>query len=126
MGQVAKLQQTPPSPNQNVLMIPTLPEDLYPIEISPTKNEANGNGEVMFYAEGFGWYVGQFSRPHLPDTTHWTLLPDRPPTTLSNEARCDASYELWCSRRDLTPLGKEYLLPAYKAGWSDRVINANR
>jgi hypothetical protein len=104
----------------------SLPEDVYPIEFAPTKNQANSNGEVMFYAEGYGWYSGQFSRPHMPGTTHWTLLPDLPPTTLSNEARCEASYQTWAARQDLTPLGKEYLLPAYKAGWSDRVTNANR
>ena len=107
-------------------MTSSLPEDLHPIEFAPTKNQANSNGEVMFYAEGYGWYSGHFSRPHMPSTTHWTLLPDRPPTTLSNEARCEASYQTWAAGRDLTPLGKEYLLPAYKAGWSDRVTNANR
>ena len=55
----------------------SLPEDLHPIEFAPTKNQANSNGEVMFYAEGYGWYSGHFSRPHMPSTTHWTLLPDR-------------------------------------------------
>ena len=67
-------------------MTSSLPEDLHPIEFAPTKNQANSNGEVMFYAEGYGWYSGHFSRPHMPSTTHWTLLPDRPPTTLSNKA----------------------------------------
>ena len=40
----------------------SLPEDLHPIEFAPTKNQANSNGEVMFYAEGYGWYSGQAQR----------------------------------------------------------------
>jgi len=107
-------------------MISHLPEDLYPIEHPPTKGVANDRGEVMFYAEGFGWYVGHFASPHMPNTTHWTLLPDRPPAALTSEARCEASFKSWCLGREITPVGKEFLMPAYKAGWSDRVTNANR
>ena len=69
-------------------------EDVYPATTMPTKEQANAQGNVLWFAEGYGWYVAWFGGAHMPNTTHWTLIPDCPVCDNGNAFR-DAEFDKW-------------------------------
>ena len=105
-------------------MQPLLPEDLYPIELPPVIAQANNECKVLFYSTSYGWYAAAWSSPFMDNTTHWTLLPDRPVVKLTPTEKCDIAFDLWCAREKTSPISKEFLYPAFVQGWESRVKNA--
>ena len=53
-----------------------LPENVHSVDYMPTKSQANNKGNVLWYAKGYGWYLGYFQLPYMRDTSHWTYAPD--------------------------------------------------
>lgn len=96
-------------------------EDVYPATTMPTKEQANAEGHVLWFAEGYGWYVAWFNAAHMPNTTHWTLIPDRPVCSNGNALR-DAEFDKWIrytfNNEETRKALRETLCPAFYAGWS--------
>ena len=93
-------------------------EDVYPAATMPVKTQANATGEVLWFAEGYGWYVGGFASPHMPNTTHWTYIPDRPACENSNALR-DVEFDRWMLTfsRETREALRDTLSTAFHAGW---------
>jgi hypothetical protein len=53
-----------------------LPENVHSVDYMPTKSQANNKGNVLWYAKGYGWYLGYFQLPYMDGTSHWTYAPD--------------------------------------------------
>lgn len=53
-----------------------LPENVHSVDYMPTKSQANNKGNVLWYAKGYGWYLGYFQLPYINGTSHWTYAPD--------------------------------------------------
>lgn len=94
-------------------------EDVYSALDMPTKAQANASGEVLWYAQGHGWYVGQFWGGYMPRTTHWTLIPDRPKDEDSDALR-DIQFQkfmLGFSKETAAAL-KSTFVSAFNDGWA--------
>ena len=52
-----------------------LPENVFPIKYAPTEESGNNKGEIFWYANGHGWYVSRWNLAYMPQTTHWTYMP---------------------------------------------------
>ena len=53
-----------------------LPENVFPISYAPTEESGNKKGEILWYANGFGWYMSRWNLGYMPQTTHWTYMPE--------------------------------------------------
>jgi hypothetical protein len=53
-----------------------LPENVFPISYVPPEEAGNKKGEILWYANGFGWYVSKWNMAYMPCTTHWTYMPE--------------------------------------------------
>lgn len=73
-----------------------LAENVYQLDKDkPTKDDADQNGQVMYYAPSYGWYAGYYYKPHMTGTTHWTYLPERPPTLADPTIERDKKFSQW-------------------------------
>ena len=102
-------------------------EDVYPSTTKPLKTQANATGDVLWFAEGYGWYVGAFTGGHMPNTTYWTYIPDRPACNNSNALR-DCEFDRWMLT--FTPgireVIRDTMVSPFHAGWRlARQPNAN-
>ena len=94
-------------------------EDVYSVLDMPTKAQANASGEVLWYARGHGWYVGNFWGGHMPRTTHWTLMPDRPDHD-EDDALRDVQFEKYMQgfSKEVREALKSTMVSAFNDGWN--------
>lgn len=105
-------------------MEPLLPEDLYPIETPPVKAQSNNEGRVLFYSTKHGWYDSMYNNPFFEDTSHWTLLPDKPNVVITSSIKCNKVFDAWCDEQKTSAISREFLFPAFRKGWESRIKNA--
>lgn len=100
-----------------------LPENIFPISYPPTKEQANNECRVLFYAKGFGWYSGIFTRPHMDDTTHWTYLPDDP-VAADPKVECEKHFQQWIATfpKEMGGIAQEFMRCAFNEGWRRRLL----
>jgi len=93
-------------------------ENVYTVSVMPTKAQANASGEVLWYAQGHGWYVGNFWGGYMPRTTHWTLIPHRPDHN-EDEALRDIQFEKYMQgfSKEVREALKSTYLTAFNDGW---------
>jgi hypothetical protein len=63
-----------------------LPENVFPISYAPTKKSGNKKGEILWYANGHGWYISKWNLGYMSQTTHWTYMPEDLDIPLDEEA----------------------------------------
>jgi hypothetical protein len=95
-------------------------EDVYSVLDMPTKEQANKSGEVLWYAQGHGWYVGNFWGGYMPRTTHWTLIPDRPGVEIEDVALRDIQFEKYMNgfSKEVREALKSTMVSAFNDGWN--------
>ena len=76
-------------------MSDNLPENVFPVGYLPTKEQANNKGKVLWYAKGYGWYLGWFGSPHMDDTSHWTYAPDDLNIPVDSPEATNKAFETW-------------------------------
>lgn len=64
-------------------------------DCKPDKDDADANGQVLYYSPDIGWYQGYFYKPHMTGTTHWTYLPKRPPSLEDPTIQRDKKFNEW-------------------------------
>ena len=68
---------------------------MFPISYAPTEESGNKKGEILWYANGFGWYVSQWHLCYMPQTTHWTYMPEDLNIPSDAELLDQAAFERW-------------------------------
>jgi hypothetical protein len=93
-------------------------ENVYTVSDMPTKAQANASGEVLWFAQGRGWYIGNFWGGFLPRTTHWALLPDRLDEQDDNALR-EVAFEKFMLgfTKETGEALRSTLLVAFNDGW---------
>lgn len=97
-----------------------LPENIYTIDCPPSWGQGNNKGNVLWYAKGFGWYIGWFKHPYMEDTSHWTYMPDDlaiQPDTVDTK---DQAFETWIKQYPencFDPSTVALLKFGYLGGW---------
>ena len=97
-----------------------LPENIYSAEFPPTKAQANNKGKVLWYAKGFGWYMGNFQYQYMDDTSHWTYAPDDLGLELDPVDTKDQAFETWIKQYPegcFDPSTVAILKLGYLGGW---------
>jgi hypothetical protein len=86
---------------------------------APTKEQANKKGEILWYANGHGWYISKWNYGYMPQTTHWTYMPEDLNIPSEAELLKQAAFETWASSRQGMLSDKENVLLriAFHAGW---------
>ena len=72
-----------------------LPENVFPISYAPTQEAGNKNGEILWYANGFGWYVSQWNLDYMPQTSHWTYMPEDLDIPSEEEVLKQQAFSVW-------------------------------
>ena len=49
---------------------------MFPISYAPTEESGNKKGEILWYANGHGWYISNWRLGFMSETTHWTYMPE--------------------------------------------------
>lgn len=97
-----------------------LPENVFPVSYKPVREQGNNKGEVLWYAKGFGWYMSQWNLPYMPQTTHWTYMPEDLNIPSEAEQLRTAAFETWqaCVLEHALNHGEADLAKlAFNAGW---------
>jgi hypothetical protein len=74
--QLIGIQPTPTSLSSPRTMQNDLPENVFPISHAPTEESGNKKGMILWYAKGHGWYISNWCLGYMPQTTHWTYMPE--------------------------------------------------
>jgi hypothetical protein len=74
--QLIGIQPTPTSPSSLRTMQNDLPENVFPISYAPTEESGNKKGDILWYANGHGWYISKWNLGYMSQTTHWTYMPE--------------------------------------------------
>jgi len=61
----------------------------------PCKDDADQRGHVLYYSQSVGWHQGFWGKSHMPDATHWTYLPERPPAVVPREHLLETAFNRW-------------------------------
>jgi len=96
-----------------------LPNDVYLLdEVKPTKEDANRQGQVLWFSQLTGWHQGQWTGSHLSNVTHWSYLPDRPAQAQSREVVLEVAFNVWYDMnfKNGDPQTKVLLRLGYMAG----------
>ena len=72
-----------------------LQENVFPVGYAPTKESGNKKGEILWYANGFGWYVSQWHLAYMPQTTHWTYMPEDLDIPSDEELLSREAFSVW-------------------------------
>jgi len=88
-------------------------------DVKPCKQDANEKGLLLYYSRSVGWHVAYYANSHMPDVTHWTYLPERPPIKETLEERLDQSFDRWVNRMfpRVEPATRALLRLGYEAGY---------
>lgn len=96
-----------------------LDENVYILsDVTPTKDDSDKDGKVLFFSPTVGWYEATWSNPYMGNTTHWTFLPERPPILEDRAAVLDRRFNLWIQDKfpNIEPAAKMLLRLGYEAG----------
>jgi len=72
-----------------------LPENVFPISYPPTQESGNQKGEILWYANGHGWYMSQWNLGYMPWTSHWTYMPEDLNIPSDAEVLNQTAFERW-------------------------------
>lgn len=76
-----------------------LAENVYAIaDTKPTKDDSDANGNVLYFSATLGWHQGYWSLPWREDITHWTYLPERPPSLPDPKVIRDQAFKDWLAK----------------------------
>jgi hypothetical protein len=68
---------------------------VFPIGYAPTEAAGNKKGEILWYANGFGWYVSRWNLGYMPQTTHWTYMPEDLDIPSDAELLKQEAFSVW-------------------------------
>ena len=68
---------------------------MFPISYAPTKESGNRKGEILWYANGHGWYMSQWNLGYMPQTSHWTYMPEDLDIPSEEEVLKREAFEIW-------------------------------
>ena len=97
-----------------------LPENVFPISDAPTQESGNQKGEILWYANGHGWYVSKWNFSYMPETSHWTYMPEDLGIPSEAEQVRHAAFERWKDSALAYGLNQDYYEGAqigFFAGW---------
>ena len=97
-----------------------LPENVFPISYAPTQAAGNDKGNILWYANGFGWYISGWNYGYMPDTSHWTYMPEDLNIPSEAEQVRHAAFEQWRATALAHGLDQDYYEGAeigFYAGW---------
>jgi hypothetical protein len=95
--QLIGIQPTPTSPSSLRTMQNDLPENIYSVDDMPTKLQANNKGQVLWYANGHGWYISKWNLGYMSQTTHWTYMPEDLDIPLDEKVLKQEAFAAWRS-----------------------------
>ncbi len=73
-----------------------LPENVFPYpSMPPGKDDADSNGNVLWFHPVHGWHQCMWRCPAFTGSTHWTYLPLVPPAQESASDKCDRLFSDW-------------------------------
>ena len=93
---------------------------MFPISYAPTKEQANDKGNILWYANGFGWYISAWNYGYMPDTSHWTYMPEDLNIPSEEEVLKAHAFEQWRDASLAHGLKLDYYKGAeigFYAGW---------
>jgi hypothetical protein len=91
------IQPTLKSPSSLRTMQNDLPENVFPISYAPTEESGNKKGEILWYANGHGWYISKWNLGYMSQTTHWTYMPEDLDIPLDEEVLKQEAFAVWRS-----------------------------
>lgn len=100
-------------------MLNNLPENVFPIEYKPTEQSGNKKGEILWYANGHGWYVSRWNIPFMQQTSHWTYMPEDLNIPSEEEILKQEAFSNWLTSNVSFPLNEqehELVWLAFNAG----------
>ena len=68
---------------------------MFPISYAPTEKSGNEKGEILWYANGHGWYVSRWNLGYMPQTTHWTYMPEDLDIPSEEELLKQEAFSTW-------------------------------
>lgn len=100
--------------------LPQLPENVYPFpSMPPGKDDADSNGNVLWFHPARGWHQGWWKRPVFDGTTHWTYLPQCPPSVEPQDQKSERLFTEWVASFNHT--FNESALSLMKLGWDGAI-----
>jgi hypothetical protein len=99
-----------------------LPENVFPISYAPTQAAGNSKGEILWYANGFGWYVSQWHLGYMPQTTHWTYMPEDLNIPSEAELLKQGLFDRWVGNNDHSSMNEQERKLAWQAFNAGREI----
>ena len=97
-----------------------LSENVYVLaDNKPTKNDADANGNVLYYSPTMGWHQGFWYTTWNSDVTHWTFLPEQPPSQEDPVHKMERRFNAWVTDQfpNVEPAVKMLLRLGYEAGY---------
>ena len=97
-----------------------LPENVFPISYAPTEEQANDKGNILWYANGHGWYISGWNYGYMPDTSHWTYMPEDlniPSEAEKLKAAMFEHFTMCLLKHALDPDEFDLAKQAFYAGW---------
>lgn len=84
---------------------------------TPTKEDANDEGKVLWFHVKLGWTEGDYRYPVYTDCTHWAPCPHRP-LHLSPEDRIKDGFKSWLQSfpAEFPPAASALLELGFKGG----------
>ena len=74
-----------------------LPENVFPISHAPNEESGNKKGQILWYANGHGWYISNWRLGFMSETTHWTYMPEDLDIPSDEEVRKQEAFTVWRS-----------------------------
>lgn len=96
------------------------PENIFILaHVKPTKDDADANGNVLYFSPTLGWYQGSWVRTYMVDVTHWTYLPELPPSLEDPLTRMNRTFNEWVDDKypNVEVPAKALLRIGYEAGY---------
>lgn len=100
---------------------PQLGENIYDIgKVSPTKDDADAKGNVLYYSPSLGWMQGLWMRTWRDDVTHWTYCPETPPVQEDKVVKMERTFNQWVNDKfpNIETAAKMLLRLGYEAGFN--------
>jgi len=97
-----------------------LEENVYLLkDTQPKAEDADSNGNVLYFCASYGWYSGYWQKPHMQGTTHWTYLPYCPPALEDSKVVSDRKYQEWMRTfpAEFDPAANSLIRLGWNAAW---------
>lgn len=92
-------------------------------DIKPTCEDADANGKVLYFSKSLGWHQGYYHSAFRDDVTHWTYLPEEPPSVEDPAEKMSRLFSEWVNDTfpsNCEPAVRMLLRLGYEAGFNRR------